>query len=342
MMSNLRKRLNRVNFQDVIPFVAFIVIFTFFAIMSYDDRTSTIRMLTRFNLTNLLDQSILVVVAGSGMIFVVAQGSIDLSVGVNLAISGVVATWVYHLTGLVWILIPTAMLVGLLVGAFNGFIVSRFKVPSFMLTIAMLIAMRGIVDFIQSHIGNQRIPESLRFLNDQSVKITIFIVVVLIMAYVFEFTKAGKYSKAIGENETAAKSVGIPVARMKLLAFALSGLMAGVAAVFSLVTFASTSQQMGVFLEMRTIMAIFLGGVLITGGSSAKSYKVILGSLSITMIINGLAMIGRPEPHISQAVQGLLLLLILIISVFAGKKTGRFKDVESLKPKEEDTKEETQ
>jgi ribose transport system permease protein len=315
----------KLNFQDVIPFIAFIVIFLFFTFMSYNSRTSTFLMLTPLNLNTILDQTMQTIVVACGALFVVAQGSIDLSVGVNLALSGVIATWASHATGAAFLLIPVSLLVGLIVGIFNGVIVSRFKVPSFMLTIAMLIGVRGLVDYIQKSIQTQRIPEKLAFLNTPAVKIPIFIVILLVMAYIFEYTKTGRYSRAIGENEKAAGFVGIPVKKIKIIAFALSGLMAGAGAVFSLVTIGSTSQQMGVFLEMRVVMAIFLGGVLVTGGSSAKFYKILLGSFSITIIINGLALIGKADSHISQSVQGILLLLILIMSAVAGQRRERKK-----------------
>ena len=321
IMTILRKL--RRNFQDVIPFIAFVVIFLFFTIASYDSRISTVLMLTPLNLNTILDQTMQTIVVACGALFVVSQGSTDLSVGVNLALSGVIATWVARATGVPFLLIPVALLVGLCIGIFNGVVVSKFKVPSFMLTIAMLIGVRGLVNFIQKSIQTQRIPESLSFLNSTAVKIPIFLVILIVMAYIFEFTKIGRYSRAIGENETAARFIGIPVDRLKIIVFALSGLMAGAGAVFSLVTIGSTSQQMGVFLEMRVIMAIFLGGVLVTGGSSAKFYKILLGSFSITIIINGLALIGKSDSHISQSVQGILLLLILILSSIAGRRSPR-------------------
>ena len=134
------------KFHDVVPFITFIVIFLFFTIASYNPRNGTFRMLTPLNLNTILDQTMLTIVVACGSLFVVAQGSIDLSVGVNLALSGVIATWVAHATGIPFLLIPVALLVGLLVGIFNGIIVSRFKVSSFMLTLAMLIGMRGLVN----------------------------------------------------------------------------------------------------------------------------------------------------------------------------------------------------
>ena len=77
--------------------------------------------------------------------------------------------------------------------------------------------------------------------------------------------------------------------------------------------------QMGVFLEMKVAMAIFFGGVLVTGGTSAKFYKIILGSLSITIIVNGLSLIGMSDSQITESVEGILLLLILFITILTSK-----------------------
>jgi ribose transport system permease protein len=308
------------NFHDLVPFIAFFAIFIFFTIASYSERTG-FRMLAALNLSTILDQTMQTVVVACGMLFVVSQGSIDLSVGVNLALSGVIGTWAAHATGLPFLMIPVSLLVGLAVGVFNGVIVSRFKMSSFMLTIAMLIGIRGLVNYIQIRTQALRLPGELAFLNTPAVKTAIFIAIVLIMAYIFEFTGAGLYSRAIGENETAARFVGVPVNKIKIIAFALSGLMAGMGAIFSVVTIGSTSQQMGVFLEMRVVMAIFLGGVLVTGGFASKFYKILLGSFSIQIIVNGLALINKSDSHITQSVQGALLLLILIVSAFAGRRS---------------------
>ena len=328
------RRILKVKFQDIVPVIAFLVIFIFFTIVSYNPRTSTFRMLTSLNLYNLLTQVMQTLVIACGTLFVVSQGHMDMSVGVNLALSGVIGTWVAHTTGIGVLLVPVSMIVGLVVGVFNGIIVSKFKVPSFMLTLAMLIGLRGLVNFIQVSTHNQRLPESLLFLNEPFVKILLFIAIMIIMAYIFEFTNAGRYSRAIGENETASKFAGIPVNKMKILAFALSGLMAGTGAIYSVVTIGATSNQMGVFFEMKVVMAIFLGGILVSGGSSAKFYKILLGSFSIEIIINGLALMGRGDSHTSEAVQGILLLLMLLVSQLASLRTKRVKEIHEDPPPE--------
>lgn len=81
--------------------------------------------------------------------------------------------------------------------------------------------------------------------------------------------------------------------------------------------------MMGVFFEIKVAMAIFLGGVLVTGGTSTKLYKVLLGSFSITIIVNGLALIGLSETQYSQSVEGILLLLILYVTIIANKRKNR-------------------
>lgn len=319
-MKNWKSGLLKRKVQDIVPFVAFIVIFLFFAVASYNERTGTITMLTARNLSTLLEQTMQTILVATGTLFVVAQGSTDLSVGVNLALSGVIGMWAAHASGQSWLMIPVTLAVGLIVGVFNGLIVSKFKVSSFMLTLAMLIGVRGLVNYLQIFTGVQRLPEDMSIMSSSALKIVLFFVIIIIMAYVFEFTRAGRYSRAIGENETTARFVGVPVDKMKIVAFALSGLMAAVAALFNMGTVGATTNQMGTFLEIRVVMAIYLGGVLVTGGSSAKFYKILLGSFSIQIIVNGLALMGKSDAHYSQSVQGILLLVILFLSAFAGRR----------------------
>ena len=277
-------------------------------------------MLSSYSLSMLVEQSILTIISGCGVLFVVAQGSIDLTVGVNVALAGVVGMHVAQITGVGWLMVPVALVIGLLLGLLNGVIVSKCHVPSFTLSIAMLIGVRGIVNYIQTIIGVEYIPPSMLFITSSGFRIAAFAVIAIVMAYLFEFTKLGRYSRAIGENETTARYVGVPVDKMKILVFALSGLMAGFGALFSMATVGGTTQTMGVFLEMKVAMSIFFGGVLVTGGSSAKFYKIILGALSITIIVYGLSLMGMSDSHISQSVEGGLLLLILFITILTNRR----------------------
>ncbi len=304
----------KLGLRDLIPFIAFVAIFLFFSIA-----TNGI-MFSSYNLQSILEQSMITIIVGCGVIFVVAQGSIDLSVGVNLGLAGVISMYVAIATNQPLLIFPVALIVSAALGMVSGIIVSRFKVPSFMVTIALLIAIRGVVNYIQVIVGVQGIPAGLSGLNELYIKIPAFLVIVIIMAFIFEFTKVGKYSKAIGENETTAKHAGVPITKMKIIAFVLSGLMAGVASLFTIVSLGGTSTTMGVFFEMDVVMAIYFGGVLVTGGTSAKIYKIFLGAFTITIIRNGLALMGLSAPQISESVMGSLLIIVLLVTMFAHER----------------------
>ena len=308
------KKTRKIRMSELVPFIAFVVLLAFFSIGTKG------KMLSSYSLKMLVEQSILTIISGCGVLFVVAQGSIDLTVGVNVALAGVVGMHVAQSTGVGWLMVPVALVIGLLLGLLNGVIVSKCHVPSFTLSIAMLIGVRGIVNYIQTIIGVEYIPPSMLFITSSGFRIAAFAVIAIVMAYLFEFTRLGRYSRAIGENETTARYVGVPVDKMKILVFALSGLMAGFGALFSMATVGGTTQTMGVFLEMKVAMSIFFGGVLVTGGSSAKFYKIILGALSITIIVYGLSLMGMSDSHISQSVEGGLLLLILFITILTNRR----------------------
>jgi len=304
----------------MIPVIGFIVIFVFFSIASGG------KMFSKYNLMAILDQSMITIIVGCGALFVIAQGSTDMTVGVNLGLSGVLATHVALASGVPFLIIPLACIFGAAVGVINGFMVAKCKIPSFMLSIAELIGIRGLINYIQTIIGAEYLSTEMRVLAESYVKIPMFIIIVVVMIYLFEFTKVGRYSRAIGENETTARFIGIPVDKMKIVAFGLSGLCAGYASVLAVAQILGTNMQMGVFLEMKVVMAIFFGGVLVTGGSSAKIYKVFLGALSITIIINGLALIGKSGTQVSQSVEGILLLVIMFITMVVSRGRKRKKE----------------
>ena len=149
------KNRKKIKVSEIVPFAAFVVLFVFFTIVSKG------RMVSAYSLKMLLEQSILTIVTACGVLFVVAQGSIDLSVGVNVAMSGVIGMHIAAVTGVGWLMVPCCMLVGLLIGLLNGFLVSKCHVPSFTLSIAMLIGLRGIVNYIQTIIGIEYVPEAI-------------------------------------------------------------------------------------------------------------------------------------------------------------------------------------
>lgn len=297
----------KVQLFDLLPLIALVVLIIAFGI------TSQGRIFSPFNLKSICTQSIPVIIGGLGVMFAVAMGGCDLSVGAVAAVSATVGAWVGSQYGLP-AMILVALLIGLVSGIVVGFIVSLLHVPSFMVTLAMLIGMRGFVNALLSAWGQVYNPDGLGKLSSFGASMALVVVLVIIVGYVFEKTSFGYYCKGMGENENTMKSIGVDTAKVRHIAYVISGVLAAVMGLVLISSVGGSSSTLGQFMEMKIQMAIFLGGVLVTGGMKSKIYKLILGSLSITVITNGLTLSGAGG-GITGMVEGILLMLILFVTI---------------------------
>lgn len=269
------------------------------------------RLLQKRNLLNLLSQSLTFLIAGLGMIFVATLGGTDITTGVVAALAGIFAAIVGSKSFL--LIFPGAILIGLAFGLLLGTVNAVLKVPSFMASLSILIAGRAAISWIMSNNMIFATTEMLA-LNKFKYKIPILIFLILLMGYILEYTPFGNYVKAIGENETAVVHLGVNVRRIKLLAFILSGIMFGVAGVFVIARSGGASNTTGTGMEMQVMMALFIGGIPVTGGTGSKIYKLLLGAPLITILENGLVLSGSSGP-LTQLIKGLALLLIVYLSM---------------------------
>lgn len=292
---------------DFIPCITIIILIITFSI------TSKGKLLTPFNLKAICTQSIPVIIGGLGVMFIVAMGSTDLSVGAVAAVSATVSAYAGSKYGL-WVMFPISISIGLLSGFILGAIVSRFRVSSFMASLAMLIGLRGFLNVLLVKWRQVYIPKGLTAINSFTANITIAVIMIVIFGYIFECTKFGYYCKGMGENENTLKSIGLDTVKVRHIAFIISGLTASIMGIILISSVGGSSSTIGQFMEMKIQMAIFLGGVLVTGGMKSKIYKLILGSLSITIIVNGLIISGA-NGATSEAVEGILMMLILFLTM---------------------------
>lgn len=309
-----RKDAKRIPMNIIIPLLILVVLFLFFTVYSGG------KTLSKGNFLAIADQAVLTLLAACGTIFVVAQGGADLSVGTTLAMSSILAGTVYTITGGDTWLIPIVFGTCLILGLLNGFLVAICKVPSFMTTISMLIGVRGLVNYVIDKCGVAYASSTVRLLNNYYIKLPVLVLFLLLSIYILEYTKMGRYSKAMGENEMVAISIGVPVKKTKMIAYLMSAFMAGIAGIFMTAKLSGTNFTMGSFFEMQVVQATFLGGVIVTGGTSAKVPKVIIGALTLAVIENGLVLCGWTSTDIKQIVEGIMLMLVLFISVRFNEK----------------------
>jgi ribose transport system permease protein len=304
----------KIDYSVIASFGFLVITLAFFTIMSKGN------MISAFNIKAILDQTVIVVVAGLGVIFVVAQGGADLSIGTTVGLTTVGGAVAAVATGHEWLLLPVSVVIAIAQGALNGVLVAKLRVPSFMVTLAMLIGIRGLVKFIQVRQPDlYYIGPVIGLLRNTTVKYTFFVVLIIIAYYVLAHTKFGEYCKAIGENEAVAYSVGLPVQKIKIAAFIIASFMACVAGWFTLAKVGGTNMTMGINLEIDVLMGIFFGGVLVTGGYGTKISKLLIGSFTISIIKNGMILIRITTISASEFTQGILLMIILFLTIQISK-----------------------
>ena len=302
MMKNL-------DIRKLVPFITLVIILIIFGVLTKGT------MFTLFNLQSLLNQVVVLLILCSGAVFVVALGCSDLSVGVNAGLSAVVGDTIFTLTGSVFLMIITAIVVGVGLGVINGVVNAKFKVPSFMVTLAMLIGIRGIINYIQSFTGLTYAGSFIKSIDQVYIKLPFLLLVLIASWYFLERSSFGRNAKAIGENEVLAVSVGKPVIKIKMICFMISGLTAALAGLFIIARSGGTTTSMGTMYEMRSLIAIYVGGILVRGGSTASTYKMIIGCLVFVIIENGLKIMGIGSSEYSELIEGILLMVILFITI---------------------------
>ena len=275
-------------------------------------------------LDNLLNQGRLMAEVGlvaMTMTFVIITGGIDLSVG---SIIGLVAI----LLGVFWqnlglplpLAIVLAMAVGTLGGVANGWIITRFRVPPLIATLATLALYRGLAEGISQARSVRGYPDWFFLLGQGEVlgipvQLWVLVIVAIIAAAVLGLTIFGRATYAIGSNETAAKFSGLSVDRTKLLIYGASGFSASLAAVIFVSRVTTTRSDMGTGWELDAITAVVLGGTSIFGGRGTI-IGTALGLILMQALKNGLLLAGYKGDSTIVVIGAALILTILVSNLF--------------------------
>ncbi|MFT7835858.1 ABC transporter permease [Saccharothrix sp. BKS2] len=274
----------------------------------------------------LLKRAAPLVVLAIGQYFVVVSGGYDLSVG-SLVTAGVViaARLISGDDANTWWVIALLLAFGALVGLVNGLITTKLLVPSFIVTLGVLLVLDGAVFLWTGGAPRGALSPSFRAFGRGGFDVPVLgqvpwsVVVllgVLAGAVLFMRGGTGRTLLAVGDNDTAVRLAGGRVDRLRVLAFVLSGLLAALAAVL-LAGFAGVSAQVGAGLEFRAITAVVLGGVLL-GGGRGSVVAAAAGALSLEALFSLLNLLGVAGA-LDSAVQGLILIAAV---AYAARGTG--------------------
>ena len=250
------------------------------------------------------------------MVFIIITGNIDLSVASNMGMSASFMGLLHNLGVNIWAAALGGLLLGTLGGVLNGYLVARIKLPALVVTLGTYAFYRGIAYGFLGDQAARGYPEAFTYFGQGKVfdtllpfSVALFIVMAILFGLVLHRTTFGRYLYAIGNNENATLYSGVPVARIKLIIYTLSGFMAALAGLILAARFGSTRPDIGTGLELSVITAVVLGGVDINGGKGTM-----LGAV-LSLFLIGLMRFGMGLLNIQGQVQGIVIGSLLILSI---------------------------
>ena len=254
------------------------------------------RFMSATNITNVLNQVSVLAVVTIGATVVILAGGFDLSSGAIVALAGVCAAMVVQSTGSVGLGLAAGVGVGVLVGVINGVLIGYLKISPLIVTLGALNACRGFALVAADGAAVYSFPAwfaevgAMRFVGLPVLTWFAFLLFVLV-AVMLRHTTLGLDIYAVGGNPRAARLSGVDVARTRLVAFAISGAMAGIAGMMLCARTGGGEPTAGYLYELEAIAAVVLGGAALAGGEG-KLWRSMLGILLLTVIGNGLNIVG--------------------------------------------------
>ena len=284
--------------------VIFIAIFAAYLIINGSETSWT-------TITNIfLHSAILGTIAlGQGMI--VLTGDIDLSVGSNFVLAGGLTIMLFNATNSVFLTLLCALVLGGAFGFINGLFIGKFKMPSFIVTLATMLIYRSLSQYMMNA-TKSRYRALFNFGNGKLFTISylaiVFVLLAFLLMYVKDSTKYGKRVYAVGSNEKAARLAGVNVAWTRISVFVIAGLCTGLATFLKIAKDTSFDPATsGKNYELYSIAAVVIGGISMSGGKG-KVLGIIFGTMSFTLIDKIITALGM-NALLNDTVKGIILLI---------------------------------
>jgi ribose transport system permease protein len=277
------------------------------------------------NLLNIANQIAFIAIIAIGMTLVIISGGIDLSVGSLVALTAMIAARLIRDWGGGTAAGPLPLIaccaaaigVGALAGGFNGALIARLRIPPFIVTLATMSIAAGLAFMISRGESINEVPPRIAWLASGTLigeipNSVLWMIVLFGLAHVvMSRTTFGRHLYALGGNRQAAWLCGLPVRRVEMAAYMLSGGLAGLAGVLMLSQYASASPNYGVTYELQVIAAVVVGGTSLSGGRGTI-FGTLLGALLIAVVQNGMNLLGlSSDPQ--KVVLGLVILAAAVV-----------------------------
>lgn len=274
-----------------------------------------------FNGANLRDLAVNnapVLLIATGMTMVILVGEIDISVGSQFAVCSVAAGWLAQSGVPIPLLLPCVIVIGALMGGVNGVLIGHLRLPSIIVTLAMLVAWRDALRWVTQGAWVQNLPANFQWFGLGQTMGQLLIVVIALgvlvgFSWVLRNMGVGRAVYAVGSDVEAARLAGIEPPRVVFGVFVLMGALVGLAALLNAVRFSVVPSNAGVGYELKAVAAVVVGGTAITGGRGTL-WGTLIGVALLGTIGTALTFLGI-NPFWEKAIQGAIILAALVSDV---------------------------
>ena len=318
-----RSTIDRLGGQKFIVLLVVIALFIFFSVMSPNFRKYT-------TFVNILDLSYYITLMAIGVAFPLMTGGVDLSIGTGLVCYSLVGGYLIVYQGWpTWAGMLVSILMGCAVGVLNGCLVALMDLPPFLATLCTCMITRGLGSIIVGGFGISwpaAAAEGGWFrsifkiqVNGTNIPIGFIwiILLVILMTFVLNHTKIGRYTLAIGSNKEATRLSGVNVKFYHIFAYVISGFFAGLAAISYSAIFATVQPGSGAGFELEAIGGAIIGGVSMSGGAGSIT-GTLAGVFVICMLKTGLPFIGLTA-NWQQIITGFVLIAAVLVDILKRK-----------------------
>lgn len=324
LSGKMKNRFFEKSKQNFIIVVALIVLVILFYLLNPN-------FLNEYNIISMAQSLAPYAILGLGVTFAIATGGIDLSIGTVCIASSVVAGKLYT-DGFIplWATIPVMVLIGGLFGLINGLLVAKLKLPAFIATLGTMMVSRGLSAIIVNA-PNVFYPTGTWFnslfsnYNGFPSGLLWVLGFMVICMYIMYKNKVGRYILSIGSNEEATRLSGINTDKYKIMAYVLTGLGAGIAAVFWSSSFVTIASATGNGMELDAIAGVYIGGTSAAGGVASVGGSVI-GAAMLVVIRSGLNFVlakynvSVNSTYVTYVLTGVIVVFSVLIDILKNKK----------------------
>ena len=278
---------------------------------------------TAVNFTNILRQVSIVTICAFAQGMIIISGEIDLSIGYLAGMAGSFACIVYIATNSMVLAFSFGLLLGAIVGALNGLFVAFFKLPSFIVTLAMQTVCFGVICLYTGgqniyEIGNFKVLGQGNLFGVIPIIIVFMLIMFVITSIVLKYTKFGRYLYAIGGNSDAANAAGVQVCKIKWTVFIVSGLFAAIAGMVMMGRLNAGIPSEGGGYETDAITATVIGGTSFSGGAGS-AIGTLFGSMIIGVLNNIMDLMGI-NSYLQMIIKGFIIVLAILVDSLSKKQ----------------------